>query len=602
MSVADASAICTLLALIFAGPLVYWVRHLYNTHYRVSKPTKDEVEMLSHNVDKTDNEEADNEVVDSEEEMVSSNNYLLGLLGYAIGIGNVWRFPYLVGQYGGGAFVFAYLVCLLLVAMPLYLVELGLGQYTRVGAIETLTMIRPRWRALGWAQVIMVAVIIAYYNVLLAYTCIYIVASCEYPLPWENSGSETYWNEEVLNSYRSGSALGGVQWKLALSLIFVYLLVFLAVGFGKKMLSKITWITVVGPVLLMIILFFRTIILPGAANGIAFYIGKFDWSELASGELWATACGQIIFSLSPGCGTAIALSSNIKPKEDVYRTCIIVGLCNSSFSLFGGFAIFSILGNLALESDQSVSELASQSGTGLAFISIADGITNFGSASNSMAILFFIMLLSLGLDSTFAWLETLIAAVRDVSRANDVKLEHTHIVGILCIVLFLCGLPFCTRGGNNLLDVVDHFVGAWFLLLSCCIEAILINIDFGWDRFAMVIKTATFGNKNSPEGRDISTNPFWKVCALYVVPVATFGLLMLNFIHDAFYRMYGDGDYSTDLVAVGWTIFVLLMVLAAVTMLDKRPGRWTNTDPKEIETTDSPMVSANAADVVVDKA
>ena len=124
------SALLTLISLVFAGPLFYAGRFVYRHFYPVtvkvpasSSLAGDEENISTHTVD---------------DEVVSSSSYLLGLLGYAVGIGNVWRFPYLVGQYGGGAFVFAYIVCLFLIAMPLYFVELGLGQHTRSGAIATL--------------------------------------------------------------------------------------------------------------------------------------------------------------------------------------------------------------------------------------------------------------------------------------------------------------------------------------------------------------------------------------------------------------------------------------------------------------------------------
>ena len=431
-------------------------------------------------------------------------------------------------------------------------------------------VIKPRWRSLGWAQIGMVSTILAYYNILLAYSCLYIIASCISPLPWEEKGSEAYWSKDVLNEYGEGNEeLGPVQWKLAVSLLFIYILVFFCVGFGKKILTDVTWVTVVGPILLMIILFCRTVGLPGASDGIDFYLGKFDWSELYNAELWAVACGQIIFSLSPGCGTAIALSSVVSPKEDVFRVCLLVGFCNSAFSLFGGFAIFSILGNLAHETGQDVSVVASESGTGLAFISIASGITHFGSAANAMSVLFFIMLLSLGLDSTFAWFETLIAVVNDISKKYDWKVTHTQIVGFLCVILFIMGLPFITRGGNSLLDVIDHFVGAYFLLFSCFVESICFHMDFGWDRFKAVIYQATKGNAATPGGRKIFPPRYWRGCVCYVVPIATFGLLVSEFIHDAFVEMYGEGEYSPGLVAVGWTVFGTLVVVSLCTLSDK---------------------------------
>jgi SNF family Na+-dependent transporter len=262
----------------------------------------------------------------------------------------------------------------------------------------------------------------------------------------------------------------------------------------------------------------------------------------------------------------------VSPKEDVFRVCLLVGFCNSAFSLFGGFAIFSILGNLAHETGQSVSVVASESGTGLAFISIAQGITHFGAAANMMSVLFFIMLLSLGLDSTFAWFETLIAVVNDLCKSYKLNVTHTHIVGFLCIVLFIMGLPFITRGGNSLLDVIDHFVGAYFLLFSCFVESICFQMDFGWDRFAAVIHQATKGNAATPTGRKIFPEMFWKVCVCYIVPVATFGLLLSEFVNDAFFEMYGEGDYSSGLVTVGWTVFGTLVVISLATLRDKGPS------------------------------
>ena len=99
------------------------------------------------------------------------------------------------------------------------------------------------------------------------------------------------------------------------------------------------------------------------------------------------ACGQILFSLSPGMGTAITMSSYTAPKEDTYRVCLFVALANSAFSLTGGFAIFAILGNLARRSGRTVAEIAGANGPGLAFVSIAEGVLTFGAGANAMAVL-----------------------------------------------------------------------------------------------------------------------------------------------------------------------------------------------------------------------
>ena len=132
------------------------------------------------------------------------------------------------------------------------------------------------------------------------------------------------------------------------------------------------------PVVLLIILVIVSAVQPGAREGIDFYIGKFDGYELAKLEVWATALGQILFSLSPGFGTAITYSSFVSNNEDVYKAGMIVCVANSAFSILGGFAVFSIVGYLAEQEGSSVEEVATRGGMGLAFITIAEAMSFFG--------------------------------------------------------------------------------------------------------------------------------------------------------------------------------------------------------------------------------
>ena len=408
---ADSAALSTFLLLIFVGPVGYAVYYSVRCCLR-GKSSSSTTEAAAAPASSRLNDYANGTPTEPAREQVRTAEYMLGLLGYAIGIGNLWRFPYLVGKYGGGAFVLAYLTCLFLVAMPMYQMEMVLGHHTRGSTIRCFNTIRPRWRSIGYAQALMLFYALAYYNVLIAYAAIYMIGSLVSPLPWSEeavdaaaaaaankSASEYYWSHEVLNEYGSleGHGLGPVQPRLAGSLLCVWLVVFVSLVFGKQILAKITWVTVVGPVILLLVLLVQTTRLEGASDGVAYYIGKCEWALLLDAELWATACGQILFSLSPGMGTAITMSSYTAPKEDTYRVCIVVALANSAFSLTGGFAIFSILGNLAHRTGRSVADVASASGPGLAFVSIAEGVSTFGAGANAMAVLFFAMLVSLGL-------------------------------------------------------------------------------------------------------------------------------------------------------------------------------------------------------------
>jgi len=530
--------------------------------------------------------------VEEEREEVTGVEYLLELLGYAIGIGNLWRFPYLVGKWGGGAFVLAYLTCLVFVSIPAYLFEMVWGQSLRENTVGVFMKIHPRWKGLAYGQAFMLFMALGYYNILLAYSCIYIIGSLSDPLPW-NDDSTSYWNDDVLNNYGgdySGKDFGPVQWKIAVALLAVWVIVFFAVAFGKRVLSKVTWVTVVGPIVMLFVLLIRAVALDGAADGMKFYLGKFDGSKLTDIKLWAAACGQILFSLSPGMGTTITVSSYTNPKQDVYKTCMTVALANSSFSLIGGIAIFSIVGNITYRLNEeygsgytTVAEQA-KSGTGLAFIAIADGIKTFGSGTNMMAVLFFMVLLSLGLDSTFAWAGTFIDYVRYFLKRFRIHLPEWQIVGITCVILYLCGLPYCTRMGNELLDVVDHYVVGYFLLFGVAIESVMFTLDYKWPRLLAAIKVATFGNPATPRGRVLWPEWYWRVCIHFLTPAMTTFLFFYNLETDAQHKYENYPDWCQG---IGWCLFAIPLVITLVVGFRhyKERGSLPPLDPRQIPST-----------------
>lgn len=186
------------------------------------------------------------------------------------GIGNIWRFPYVIANNGGAAALVAYLICAVLVAVPLFLYELIVGQHVRLSTIRCYATIRPRWKSLGYAAGGMLFVVLAYYAQVVAYTLPYILASCEDPLPWIEQGAESYWTDTILNSYADGEekvGLGGLESRLAISLIVFWMITLVSTSFGKEILAKVTYVTVFMPVILMLILVIRAPFLDGAGAG-----------------------------------------------------------------------------------------------------------------------------------------------------------------------------------------------------------------------------------------------------------------------------------------------------------------------------------------------
>merc|ERR1712137_480768 len=616
-------------------------------------------------------------------EVVTKTEYILGLVGYAIGIGNLWRFPFLCGRNGGAAFLVAYFLCLFFVSLPAYMIEMVMGQYTEKSTIACLKSVHPIWQGLGWAQAFMLFWVLCYYNVVLAYPCIYIIGSLSNPFPWSpeyaggngsigigGDSSSVYWNQGVLNRFDSDvkgeQGFGEVDWKRSVALLFVWTIVFFAVGFGKKILAKVTWVTVVMPIVLVVILFFRAITLENAGEGVGFYIGKFEGSALAEPRVWRDALVQILFSLSPGMGTAITISSFTRVNENVHRACWITAMCNSGFSFFGGFAIFSFLGHICYKVNwqkmkdkkeqirriiddfnaklpqlstvhskaadawnkvrdldvlrdndalkngvlvflsaavkemmagitpaqmerlghnltkvdedlalQTMKETA-KAGPGLAFIALADGMQTFGGASNFFAVLLFLTLLTLGLDSTFAWAETWMSYVddgfkmfnKDKAFEKQIGVQITDAQGrkskqvpkivsvaLVVVVMFLLGLPFCTRLGHESLDTVDNFVGLMFLQFGVFVEGIIFVFFFKFERFEKALKHSC-GVVLDPISRT-----YWLVTTHGTMWLVSGGLFIWDLVINA---QTPYEDYPRWLLGIGWALLCVCVLLVAL--------------------------------------
>mmetsp|Transcript_112088 Transcript_112088/g.356238 ORF Transcript_112088/g.356238 Transcript_112088/m.356238 type:complete len:246 (-) Transcript_112088:273-1010(-) len=186
-------------------------------------------------------------------------------------------------------------------------------------------------------------------------------------------------------------------------------------------------------------------------------------------------------------------------------------------------------------------------------------MTTFGDGTNVMSVLFFMVLLTLGLDSTFTWVEMFMASIEDYLERAGVRVQRWKIVMVTCSIFYVCGLPYCTRLGNELLDTIDHYVVAYFLLLGVALEAVLFMVNFGWRRLAVSVKRATFGNPATPDGRKVSPELFWQFCLAVTVPVMSLFLFvyMLQADFQTSYERYPDW-----LQGIGW--FGLSLVLAAV--------------------------------------
>ncbi|XP_020616067.1 sodium- and chloride-dependent taurine transporter-like isoform X1 [Orbicella faveolata] len=328
------------------------------------------------------------------------------------------------------------------------------------------------------------------------------------PLLEKVSSSQEYLERRVLRISGGLDEPGTVNWDLALCLLLGWIICYLCVWKGVKSTGRVVYFTATFPYVLLTIIMFRAVTLPGAAEGIKFYLNP-NFTRLADGQVWLDAGTQVFFSYSIGLGTLIALGSYNKFKTNCYRDCIIFACVNSGTSLYGGFVIFSVLGFMALKQGVPVEKVA-ESGPGLAFVAYPAAVAEMPVAP-LWSILFFFMVILLGLDSEFVGVEGFVTAIVDLFPQHLRRGHRKEIfIGVCSIFWFLLGLSMVTEGGMYVFQLFDFYSASGSALLWVSLfQSIAIGWIYGGERF--------YDNMASMIGFRI--NPWIRICWKYLTPL-----------------------------------------------------------------------------------
>ncbi|KAG9478357.1 hypothetical protein GDO78_013387 [Eleutherodactylus coqui] len=484
-----------------------------------------------------------------------------------------------------------------------------MGQFSSSGPISVWKVV-PLLQGVGITMVLISTLVSIYYNVIIAYSLYYMFASFQRVLPWTDCfewsddkcskttrglcnvtvdnntlttnltwvkdnnllcianttvldhvelPSKQYWERVTLRQSSGIDETGGVVWYLALCLLLAWIIVGAALFKGIKSSGKVVYFTAIFPYVVLIILLVRGATLEGAFNGINYYIGtQSNITKLMEAEVWKDAATQIFFSLSTAWGGLIALSSYNKFHNNCYLDAIIVCITNCGTSVFAGFAIFSILGHMAHVSEKSVSEVV-DSGFGLAFIAYPEALTQLP-VSPLWSFLFFFMLLTLGLDSQFAIIETITTSILD-AYPQAMKKHRIPITIALCCVLFLLGLVCVTQAGIYWVNLIDYFCGGWALLFVAVLELIGICWIYGVNRFIKDIEMM-IGKKHW------SFWLWWRSCWIFISPVLLTAILLWSLITFKS-PSYGTIQYPTWGTALGWCMIIFCLVWIPITAIVK---------------------------------
>lgn len=475
--------------------------------------------------------------------------FMLAAMGSAIGLGNIWRFPAVTYENGGGAFLIPYLVALVTAALPILMLEYGLGHRFRTSAPFAFRQIRRRWEWLGWWQVAVSFLVVTYYVTILGWCLAYVVYS--FGTQWGKDPAG-FFIGSFLGTSEGGDPkgfwqFGGLQLKVllgvAIAWIVVYAILMRRVSRGIELAARVFMPLLI---VLLLIIVIRGVTLPGASAGLDVLFTP-DFAALGDPAVWIAAYGQVFFSTSIAFGTMIAYSSYLQRKTDLTNSAAVVGLSNSGFELLAAIGVFSVLGFLANASGTGVTEVV-ESGVGLAFIAFPAIINELPGLNSLFGVVFFGALFIAGVTSAVSILEPGIAAVRE-----KFALSRPATVSLLTGVAALISLLYVSKGGLFYLDTADRFLNNFGLVLCGLGEIILI----GW-----VARELNSMQEHLNATSYFKAGWWWKGSLLVITPVLLGVMTVYNLWTEITTRY--EGYPLSGLIVIGWGAVVLSLAAAFV--------------------------------------
>uniref|UniRef100_A0A8C7E2X5 Transporter n=1 Tax=Naja naja TaxID=35670 RepID=A0A8C7E2X5_NAJNA len=524
--------------------------------------------------------------------------FLLSCLGYCVGLGNVWRFPYLCYRNGGGVFLIPYTIMLVFTGLPLFLMELSLGQYGATGPISVWKCC-PLLKGIGVGMLVVSSLVSLYYNVIIAWTFYYVSMSFQSPLPWScdaphnrplcqaqvpaGQGSFLAVSCPLLPSSASSQRVlgvvhssglgdpGPVREPLALCLLLAWAVIFLCTLKGIRSSGKIVYFTATFPYVVIVVLVIRGATLEGSIEGVYFYLSA-DWSRLQS-KVWNDAASQIFYSLGIGFGGLLSMASYNKFDNNVIRDTLVIGIGNCCTSFFAGFAIFSVLGHMAWRKKVPVGRVA-DSGPGLAFVAYPEALALLP-GSSFWSILFFLMLFTLGVDTLFGNMEGITTAVMDEFPALRGWRRKSLFLGGLCFAFYLLGLLLITEGGIYWFTLIDAYSTSFGLIIVALFMCLGVAFCYGVNQFCQDIVDMI---RQCPPWCSRLV-PYFKACWVIVTPGTLLFILFYIFLDLSGTRLhYGAYQFPRWGQALGICMGVLsciqIPLWAAVSRGRELSGSW----------------------------
>lgn len=485
-------------------------------------------------------------MTESRENWTSRSGFIIAAVGSAVGLGNIWRFPYVAYENGGGAFLIPYLIALITAGLPLLFLDYAVGHRASSSPPKAYRKLFRGGETLGWWQVCVCIIIGLYYASVLTWAGSYVYFSIGQM--WGSDPESFFFKTYLQTTESTGFDLSFVThifWPLVGIWVLTLIILFGGVKKGVELSNKIFM-----PLLFILftILVIQSLRLPGAADGLNAFFTP-NWSAMMDYKVWLAAYGHTFFSLSVGFGIMVTYASYLKPNTDLTGSGLIVGFANASTEILAGIGIFAALGFMAHAAGSNVQDVVS-GGIGLAFIAFPKIISSLGAGGDLFGILFFTSLFVAGISSMVSILEVPIAAMMDKLKWSRKKAVSIVGGGSAVVSIFL----FSSVNSIKLVDIVDHFINNIGIIGG----ALLSIICIAWFKREALTKIKNHINRVST----IQLGRGWDFTLTVItsmILLVTLGMTVFNLITK------GYDSYSISMqLMFGWGSVIFCAVIALI--------------------------------------
>jgi len=470
----------------------------------------------------------------------SSLAFIFAMIGAAVGLGNIWRFSYVLYSNGGGSFFIPYFVAIAIMGIPFLILEYGVGFSFKDSFSKIMKKIKPQFEVIAWILVLFVFIVVIYYMVILSWDLVYLLSSFTF-----NWGTDTA--AYFVNTVGGSSNLSNASFLLVPTTVCVLLLWivlwFISHRDVDKGIGKVSKILIPALFIIMAVIIGYALTLPGANIGIDTLLSP-DWGMLLNVNIWLAAFAQIIFSLSMGQAIALTYASYLPENSKLTDNVLIVVASNSGFEICTAFGVFSILGYMSLTAGTPMTQLVTE-GTGLVFIVFPMIFNIMGPVGRILAPLLFLAILFAGITSALGFLEPMLS-----STSAKLGWSRKKTATVLSIIGCAFSLLLTTGISSYLVSIIDSFVNEFGILLLIGVQCIIFAWFYGVEHFLPALN----------EHSTFKVGTIWSFIIKYLLPVVLILMWIVGIV-----QLFSTAE-SFEIIV---DIIIIVSVLAFSVILTK---------------------------------